>query len=82
MHSFFITFTSFLVSTAYAAIGPTASIFVENNDVSPDGLTRSYVFILRSITYMFLMGVHLAPCWQVQHPERRRSQVLSLPAIW
>lgn len=33
---------------SYAAIGPTASLFIVNDNISPDGFTRSWVLAMRS----------------------------------
>ncbi len=43
MRSFFATFTLYLLTCAFGAIGPTATLYIENDDISPDGFTRSYV---------------------------------------
>ncbi|KJA16974.1 multicopper oxidase [Hypholoma sublateritium FD-334 SS-4] len=43
MRSFFATFTLYLLSGAFGAIGPTANLYIENADISPDGFTRSAV---------------------------------------
>lgn len=43
MRSLSSTFALSLLSTAYGSIGPTANLFIENNDISPDGFSRSCV---------------------------------------
>lgn len=44
MRSFFCTLLLYPVSEVYASISSTASLFIENDDISPDGFTRSYDF--------------------------------------
>ena len=59
MRSFFATFTFYLLTCAFGAIGPTANLYIENDDISPDGFTRSYVQVSQLIVVNFYEDVHI-----------------------
>lgn len=46
MRSFLTLVALCFASVVNGAIGPTASLFIENETISPDGFSRSYVHFL------------------------------------
>ena len=77
MRSFFATFTFYLLTCAFGAIGPTANLYIENDDISPDGFTRSYVQVSQLIVVNFFEDVHIVLSWQAHPPEEALFRVLS-----
>jgi len=51
--SFLIFTTLSLLSTTHAAIGPVANLIIANNEIAPDGFSRSCV------VYFFCDNMHL-----------------------
>jgi len=49
MRSLLTLFALSLTSSSFGAIGPSASVFIENANIAPDGFTRSYVSLCRLV---------------------------------
>ena len=78
MWSLSSAFALSFLSVAYGSIGPSANLYIENDVVSPDGFSRSYVNPSTCFDLNISLMTIVELCWQVPCRAQRRSLDLSL----